>query len=323
MANTCACCHETDEAVTVLVCRPHGAAIQYANEHLEECLFREPVCLERLLEQHDNLVAVMRDHGVTVRYIAVNKSVPPQSLKSMSNIIFTRDSVLTTRKGVVIGRFREPVRLQETHIPRANPCYGRIIGDIDAPGCVEGGDFFPAGEELCFIAVGNRTNMDGVMQLIEHDMLGTDRVAIVQYPEDGHMCMMHLDCYFGIVRKDLALLWEGARHLQVVEYCIDHVAGSYVRNDQKCGARFDNYLRHCGYDVIIVSTESQRQYGCNVLALNDKVVLCQDIEVTKAINATTLPAVTAIFVEFDEVHKMYGGIRCATQVVSRRPLDTT
>ncbi len=40
-----------------------------------------------------------------------------------------------------------------------------IIGAIEAPGYLEGGDFFVAGRDLCMVGIGLRSNMEAVQQV--------------------------------------------------------------------------------------------------------------------------------------------------------------
>lgn len=55
-----------------------------------------------------------------------------------------------------------------------------IIGSIDKPGFLEGGDFFPAGEDLALLGVGLRSNYEAAKQLMDQDLLGTSRFAVVR-----------------------------------------------------------------------------------------------------------------------------------------------
>lgn len=55
-----------------------------------------------------------------------------------------------------------------------------VLGEVSGGGYLEGGDFFPAGEDLCFMGIGLRSNLDACMQLMKNDWLGTRRVAVVK-----------------------------------------------------------------------------------------------------------------------------------------------
>lgn len=59
-----------------------------------------------------------------------------------------------------------------------------------APGYLEGGDFFPAGKDLCFIGVGLRSNAEAVEQLLREDLFGTTRVAVVRDELECSQCRM-------------------------------------------------------------------------------------------------------------------------------------
>lgn len=67
-----------------------------------------------------------------------------------------------------------------------------IVGDVKWPGTLEGGDFFPAGNDLCFIGVGLRSNMYAVQQLLDQNLWGTRRVAVVKDYFDQDQQRMHL-----------------------------------------------------------------------------------------------------------------------------------
>lgn len=61
-----------------------------------------------------------------------------------------------------------------------------VVGEIEAPGYLEGGDFFPAGRDLALIGIGLRSNFEACHQLMERDMLGTRRLAVVKDQFEQH-----------------------------------------------------------------------------------------------------------------------------------------
>lgn len=317
--NNFACNHENDECTLVMVARPHHPSILDGNLNLKQSLYREPVNITRLHEQHEDMIDTLKKNNIKV--IDLMSTVDPDSEKeiNLANVIFTRDPILCTAKGVVLGRFREHVRRGETELTRkVLRAQGvPIIGKIRIPGYVEGGDFIPAGDRA-FIAMGNRTNAAGIRQMLERDMFGTNVVAIVKYPEDGEMKAIHLDCYFGLVDKRYAIVWEHALScVTVSEMKRDSPKAPYI--ETKTNVPFRDYLNTCGLEVIPVNDASQAKYGCNLLDIGMGRVLTQEEHVTQALIAR---GCHAIFVPFSEIHKMYGGIRCATQTL-KRTLSTT
>jgi arginine deiminase len=61
-----------------------------------------------------------------------------------------------------------------------------VIGEIEAPGFLEGGDFFSAGRDLAMVGIGLRSNFEACRQLMERDLLGTRRLAIVRDEYEQH-----------------------------------------------------------------------------------------------------------------------------------------
>ena len=316
MVFTYTCPHENDACTTILVARPHYRSILIANENTTENLYREKVGIKRLHEEHEHLIETLTNHGVRVHDIMCSLA-DPTVRNDLGNMIFTRDPILCTPKGVVLGRFREPVRRMETELVQGalDRLHIPVLGQIESPGFVEGGDFIPAGERV-FIAIGNRTNLEGVQQMLDNDWFGTEAVAIVEYPEDGQMKAIHLDCYLGIVGKKHAVVWKHALEVATVtELRKYHGCTTYETSLSQIPLAY--YLTdHCGFELIVVNDKSQEKYACNLLDIGHGCVLTQEEFVTQELLAR---GYYTIFIPFQEVHKMYGGIRCATQTVQRIP----
>lgn len=316
--NAFTCQHENDVCTDLMVATPDVPSVLKGNANLHESLYRDVVDPDRLKRQHERYVRVLEENGVRVHNMLEHINPHTFGNIDLANVVFTRDPLIVTPKGIVVGRFREPVRRIESELVTEVLANMDIpaIGTIRAPGFVEGGDFFPAGD-VCFIASGNRTNDCGIQQLLDGDMFGTEFVAIVKYPEDHLMKTIHLDCYFGLVGNRYAVLWSYAmEHVTVTE--MRRVGGSasasarYV--EVRSGIPLAEYLTGRGYEIIEVDDACQEKYGCNILDIGNNTILTQDEYVTGRLKAL---GYRVIFVEFDEVHKMYGGIRCASQALRR------
>lgn len=83
-----------------------------------------------------------------------------------------------------------------------------VIGRIPGPFTLEGGDFIPAGPDLCFIGTGLRTCEGAVKYMMENDLFGTRRVAVVRDIFDRNQDRMHLDCVFNILSFDCCIALE-------------------------------------------------------------------------------------------------------------------
>lgn len=306
------CVHENDDAVCVLLCTPKVDEI--CNQNTEKCLMKEPVKSDLLYKNHQALKSALQSHNVQL--IDISSYLTSPDPLQLANAVFVRDPIIVTQKGVVIGNFKESIRIKEVEYletflqSQSIPIIGRIVGE----GFLEGGDFVPLGKDMVLIACGNRTNMKGIEQCLQQDVFGTRYVAVVDYPEDELMKTIHLDCYLGIVDYQHALLWEDiyTDHIHVNVHIFERAVGEgYVCMNT---VPLKQFLEQQGYVVHSIPTSSQEHYGCNVLDIGH-MVLCQDQYVHELLQSLNIPC---MFVHFEEIHKMFGGIRCASQVIYRK-----
>lgn len=254
-----------------------------------------------------------RDTGLTSTY----------EFQPLSNLVYMRDQQITTAKGIVMGKLRSSQRHLEVDLMKF--CIRKlgfpVIGEISEPGFLEGGDFFPAGRDLCFIGVGLRSNEEACKQLMDNDWLGTKRVAIVFDKFEKHQDRMHLDCVFNIVGNKCCILLEeligddAPTKRLVDEYTRNSVAGNYQLTRQ--GIEFNQFLKEEGYKIIPITAEDQLQYACNVLNLgNGKLISVHTKSARQLIRFPHFSGTVQV-VDFSSITSMYGAVHCCTQVLRR------
>jgi len=297
---------------TILVCRPDREAIELANRDPKKYLFREFINIDDVKSQHLKLKTALRKNSQ--HYIDIYDYIPKGTSPDLyTNLLFTRDVFIKTPKGVIIGRMKEGVRDYEIKLIKhileklsVEPIYECQEDEI-----LEGGDYC-LHDGITYIAIGTRTNITAVKKLIEKDLFGTDKIAVI-YPlhRDDDMHRIHLDCYFSAFGYKQCVLWEELIRMEsnferkVIEY-IRQPDGTYQQQEKQ--KRLYEYLIDNRYDVIPLSTESHYNYGCNILELHNGTILVQDEESHKKIK-------NSVFIEFNEIHNMYGGIHCATNMI--------
>lgn len=296
----------------IIVCEPNEQSIDKANTNLDKYLFRDKVDYLRAKEQHNYLVDTLKLFGVNV--ISLHNLLPTSTpIKELANLLFTRDTFIRTPKGIIIGRMKEDIRKFECEIIEQvfQNLNKSILYRMEAPETLEGGDYVYR-NDITFIAVGTRTNHHAVYRLMEQDLLGTHRVAVIEceWP-DTDMHRIHLDCYFAPFGENYCLLWEEllkakTPYQRIVNEYILYTDGLYYPSGVK--EPLFNYLIHNNFNVIPISTRSHYNYGCNILELTNGVVIVQDEESHKKIK-------NSVLVPFDEIHRMYGGIHCATNTI--------
>jgi len=222
---------EGDRLRQVVVCVPKK---EYARGgcDLEKHNIGELSNPEIALRQHDILRATLREFGAEVL------DVP--ELEDHPNSVFTRDTALCAPQGYIKLRLGLKTRqgegewMAEALEAIDVPC----VGEITAPGTVEGGDVVLAGE-VAFIGRSNRTNEDGINQLSGAlEMMGY-AIRVIALPDT----ILHLD---------KALMVLGPRH---VLYCKGLVTETDIGGFEGIGIP-------CGGDT-----------AANIICLGDKELI--------------------------------------------------
>ena len=128
--------------------------------------------------------------------------------------IYARDASLATPAGVVLGamgkrpRAGEPAAQARAFAARAEPS-ARVIGAIQPPGLIEGGDVVWFDERTVAVGRGYRTNAEGIRQFAA--ILG-DAVTVLEVPLPhwrGPGDVMHLMSLISPLDADLAVATHG------------------------------------------------------------------------------------------------------------------
>ncbi|MEE9170062.1 MAG: arginine deiminase family protein [bacterium] len=148
--------NEGDALTRVVVCKPGH---DYFNvDHLESHNMNEIPDPGETQRQHDKLKSIMTRFGCEVIGIP--------ELSGHPNSVFTRDVALSTPEGYIKLRMGLDTRRGEEEwmsqflAEMGEPC----VGEIEAPGTVEGGDIILAGR-VAFVGLSHRTNDEGITQL--------------------------------------------------------------------------------------------------------------------------------------------------------------
>nr|AMQ24260.1 arginine deiminase [Trichomonadida sp. LN-2016a] len=244
------------------------------------------------------------------------------SIAPLANLTFTRDQQITTAKGLVIGRFGAPQRRTENRLMEHvwNQLGVPIIGTIDPPGCLEGGDFIPLSADVCLLGVGLRTNVEAAQQLMQKDLLGTRRFVIVEDLYDRDQQRMHLDTYFNVVNEHLCVCLD---KVMEDDHNFARIAHEYVRTEKgyvlETSMPFGEWLKREKFTVVPATHKQQEGYFINLLHLGkddngkDRVFTINP-EVERAIKEHGFDG-KVFNIDFSPITTMYGGAHCASQVL--------
>lgn len=199
----------------------------------------------KALEEYEKFASILVENGTDLITLGRHDDLTLDS-------IYTRDSLLVTPKGLIrLTMGRESRRAEAALNAAALASHGYdVIGDIVAPGCVEGGDFIWLNEKAAAVGLGPRTNQAGVDQLRVLLGEGVD-LHVVPLPDPDHPDdVLHLMSIISPLDHDLALVY------------MPFMPPSFV-----------NWLAGYGVKCIPLPETDYLTMGCNVLALAPRQVL--------------------------------------------------
>ena len=160
----------------------------------------------RAVAQHDAFIGILRAAGAVVHLL-------PPSTGTTLDAIYARDGSLACPNGVVLcsmgkaARAREPEAQGAAYTAQDPPV--PILGRIEPPGTIEGGDVVWLGPRTLAAGVGYRTNVEGIGQL--RRLLGTGIDELIEVPLPhwrGPGDVLHLMSLLSPVDEDLAVVYS-------------------------------------------------------------------------------------------------------------------
>src|SRR5215213_10819301 len=129
---------------------------------------------DRTLIEHEAFRALLAESGADVVMAGPDDA-------GLLDAIFAYDPSLMTDAGAVLLRPGKALRLTEVDL--AERTYAElgipVVGRIEAPGTVEGGDTCWIDERTLAVGRGYRTNSEGILQL--HDLVAPRGIAVIGY----------------------------------------------------------------------------------------------------------------------------------------------
>lgn len=251
--------------------------------------YTAPPDFDRAVEEYDRFLSLVTSAGAGVRLLPGSSDVGIDS-------IYVRDASVVAPRGLILASMGKPQRAGE---PAAHETAFRawgfpILGAIEPPGLLEGGDVVWFDERTVAVGRGYRTNDEGIRQF--RALAGPEvEVTTVPLPHwRGPTDVFHLMSIISPVDRDLAVVYSPLLPVTFREWLV---------------AR--------SISLVEVPDEEFDSMGANVLAIAPRrAVMLADNPKTRA----RLTAAGAEVLEYDgrEISlKGGGGPTCLTRPISR------
>jgi N-dimethylarginine dimethylaminohydrolase len=240
------------------------------------------------MQQFDNFIQLLAAN-TTVQQIAATTKTRRLTLDA----IYVRDASILCATGAILCRMGKPERqdepaaMAETYRAMGIP----IVGAIESPGTLEGGDFTWLSERCAAVGHGYRTNQEGIRQLRVLLSDSIDELIVVPLPHHkGPGDVFHLMSILSPVDHNLAVAYSPLMPVP-----------------------FRNRLLALGYTLIEVPDREFRSMGANVLSLAPRrCVMLDGNPKTRA--ALTQAGATVMVYDGSEISgKGSGGPTCLTR----------
>ena len=237
-----------DPIIRVLIKHPKDAYQNQAkvNEQSPQLHYFGIPDFEKTLSDYEKLVGFLESSGIEIHFLPADDST---SLDS----VYTHDPCVISNGGVILCTMGKNARVPES---KAMEAYFEsidipILGRIESPGTLEGGDVVWIDDRTVAVGEGYRSNAEGIRQF--KNLLGNhvDEVISVPLPHwTGPADCLHLMSNISPIDHDLYLVYS--RLLPVP---------------------FRQYLLDRQIKLIEVPDEEYDSMGCNVLAVAPRKVI--------------------------------------------------
>ena len=253
--------------------------------------FSAPPDLMRAIDEFDQFVDVLRSTGATLDYL-------PRDDRTTLDSIYVRDASIVCDRGVILcnmakrSRSGEPAAQDRAYRSLGSPA---VVGRIEEPGRLEGGDVLWLDARTVAVGRGYRTNAEGIRQLRSLLADSIDELIDVPLPHwRGAADVLHLMSLVSPLDRDLAVVYSRLLPVPFRERLLDN-----------------------GFTLVEVPDEEFETMGTNVLALAPRrCVMLSGNPLTRA--ALELARVEVIEYVGREISlKGAGGPTCLTRPIVR------
>lgn len=207
------------------------------------------------IDEYMSFEEMVKKEGAEVHYF-------PQSDQVKIDSIYCRDAAIATDGGAIICRMGKSGRVNEPLQERkAFEEHGiKILGEIEAPGTLEGGDVAWLDQKTLAVGHTYRTNESGIDQLRELlQSIGVDLIVAEMPHYKGESDVFHLMSVLSPVDDNLAVVYSPLMPI-----------------------KFRNDLLDRDFELVEVPDEEFESMGCNVLAIAPrKCVMVKGNPITK------------------------------------------
>ena len=275
---------EVDTLKAVLIRRPGKEVEDFDPDAVR--FSDEPLDVELMRKQHDNVAQVYKDFGAKVYYVEEQREDRP-------NAVFCRDLMFMTPEGAILTRPGMAARRgEERYVAQALAKYGvPILKTVAGDGMFEGANAMWVDRHTCVVSTGVRCNRSGYEQ-VKHEL---ERMGVEVYHMQQPYSNIHIDGLMNPISHDKVLI-----HASQVPYDIIDM------------------LKKKGYEILEAPSQSEvrERFACNFVALEPNHIVIAEGPV-RTIELLEKHGVKVETVDVSQITKGKGSLHCITAFLKR------
>lgn len=275
---------EVDTLKAVLIRRPGKEVEDFDPDAVR--FSDEPLDVELMRKQHDNVAQVYKDFGAKVYYVEEQREDRP-------NAVFCRDLMFMTPEGAILTRPGMAARRgEERYVAQALAKYGvPILKTVAGDGMFEGANAMWVDRHTCVVSTGVRCNRSGYEQ-VKHEL---ERMGVEVYHMQQPYSNIHIDGLMNPISHDKVLI-----HASQVPYDIIDM------------------LKKKGYEILEAPSQSEvrERFACNFVALEPNHIVIAEGPV-RTIELLEKHGVKVETVDVSEITKGKGSLHYITAFLKR------
>lgn len=215
--------------------------------------------VNKYLEEHDRYEELLEEHGVEVLHLRDYVKNNIEIMNNHQTITCLHDSSVITRKGAILSRMVHPGRLGEEIVIKEAltnlgiPIFFEFTGDDRFEGCLL------LSPETMLIANTERHTRESIKKFIPSALSLFDEILYIDVPKERRY--MHPDMVYNRISPTLSLVYLPA-----------FLKAYHITREKEEEIDFEKFMGLRGIELINISDEEQRRWGCSFVALEPNTI---------------------------------------------------
>lgn len=216
--------------------------------------------VNKYLEEHDQYEELLEKHGVEVLHLSDYVKENIEIMNNHQTITCLHDSSVITSKGAILSKMCHPGRLGEEIVIKEAltnlgiPIFFEFTGDDRFEGCLL------LSPNTMFIANTERHTKESIWKFIPSALDLFDEIIYIDVPKERRY--MHPDMVYNRVSPTLSLVYLPA-----------FLKAYHITRGKETEIEFQRFMSLRGIELINISDEEQRRWGCSFVALEPNTII--------------------------------------------------